>query len=530
MYIINPELRSATKVFTKNVESFNSVFRFRRRQYCSQSTHPAMASITLTKQEDLLRRFLLDCVKNLPLELRPELRFAGGWVRDKLLKLPSHDIDVALSSMTGEEFGKHMRKFASQVDNRYELDAAPLGISASLRSLNHIAENPDKSKHLATMTTRFLGFDLDFANLRKETYSDASRNPVMEFGTPKEDAFRRDATINALFYNLHTEEVEDYTQRGLTDLLRLKIVRTPLAPYQTFKDDPLRVLRLIRFASKYGFEIDSEAQATMKDKSIHQALKAKISRERVGVEVEKMVSGPHPHRALMFIHDLDLYESVFANPNDDFVPALASSSPRIYDGLQIILSNDLLNTILLPKADQALSWYLAAYAAWKDTEAAKVKSAAWEGIKATRENQQVIEKAVANRSQILSIIEMAQGTPRRSEIGMAIRRLDAHANTWRSQVLYSMLCDFYERDGRSVIIRYGNFAEYMRYHALDNVHTRTPMINGKKMAEVLQTKTGPWMKRALNLVMAWELDNPDGGREDAIEMVKQKRDDILKFR
>jgi hypothetical protein len=140
-------------------------------------------SITLTEKEDLLRRFLLDCAERLPVELRPELRFAGGWVRDKLLELPSHDIDVALSSMTGAEFGKHLQEFSSKHGNRYESEAAALGISAQLRSLNYIAENPEKSKHLATMTTKFLGFDLDFANLRKETYSDTSRNPEMEFGT-----------------------------------------------------------------------------------------------------------------------------------------------------------------------------------------------------------------------------------------------------------------------------------------------------------------------------------------------------------
>jgi tRNA nucleotidyltransferase (CCA-adding enzyme) len=521
-------IRSLRKLFAKNIESSTSLPRFPPSRYPLYSTRQAMVSITLTEKEDLLRRFLLDCAERLPVELRPELRFAGGWVRDKLLELPSHDIDVALSSMTGAEFGKHLQEFSSKHGDRYESEAAALGISARLRSLNYIAENPEKSKHLATMTTKFLGFDLDFANLRKETYSDTSRNPEMEFGTPEEDALRRDATINALFYNLRTQEVEDFTSRGLSDLDK-KIIGTPLEPYQTFKDDPLRVLRLIRFASKYEFEINSEALAAMKDKSIHHALKIKISRERVGVEVEKMISGPHPHRALMLIQDLDLYESVFANPNNDFVPELALVNARIYDGLQIILETDnLVKSVLFTKADQALLWYLAAYAAWKDVEPAKVKLAAWEGIKATRENQQVIEKAVANRQQILSVIEMAQGVPRPSDIGMAIRRLDPHANTWRFQILYSMLCDFYEHDAKSVVQRYNTFAEYVRSQSLENIHERVPIINGRKMAEVLQTKTGPWMKGALDLVMAWQLDNPDGSRDDAIEMVKQKRAEILK--
>lgn len=112
----------------------------------------------------------------------------------------------------------------------------------------------------------------------------------MEFGTPEEDALRRDATVNALFYNLSTSKVEDFTRRGLEDMER-KVIKTPLAPLQTFKDDPLRVLRAIRFASRLDYQIAAEDEAAMRDASIKDALKLKISRERVGVEVTKMLKG-----------------------------------------------------------------------------------------------------------------------------------------------------------------------------------------------------------------------------------------------
>ena len=82
---------------------------------------------------------------------------------------------------------------------------------------------------------------------------------------------RRDATINALFYNIHTQEVEDFTGKGLTDM-NDKLIRTPLAPYETFKDDPLRVLRLIRFASRLGFEIVKEVQQAMMNEDIRVSL------------------------------------------------------------------------------------------------------------------------------------------------------------------------------------------------------------------------------------------------------------------
>jgi len=74
-------------------------------------------------------------------------------------------------------------------------------------------------------------------------------------GTPLTDALRRDFTINSLFYNIDTDEVEDYTEKGISDIER-KIIRTPLPPLVTFKDDPLRVLRCFRFKARFNFSVD----------------------------------------------------------------------------------------------------------------------------------------------------------------------------------------------------------------------------------------------------------------------------------
>jgi tRNA nucleotidyltransferase (CCA-adding enzyme) len=214
-----------------------------------------------------------------------ELRFAGGWVRDKLLHIPSHDIDTTINAMTGYAFSLKMKEYLENPGNsrKHCLDERDVG------NLHRIAANPEKSKHLETVTVKMLGFDVDFVNLRKETYSADSRNPYMEFGSAKEDALRRDATVNALFYNLHTDKVEDFVG-GLRDL-ESKLIRTPLQPNQTFIDDPLRVLRLIRFASRLDFKIDTDSEVSMGDPAILSALKSKISRERVGIEVGKMLKG-----------------------------------------------------------------------------------------------------------------------------------------------------------------------------------------------------------------------------------------------
>lgn len=85
--------------------------------------------------------------------------------------------------------------------------------------------------------------------VRKKAYTKPSRQSLIEFGT----AALRDATTNSLFYKVNNQSIDDYTQKGLLDLAT-GIIRTPLRPYQTFMIDALRVLRLIRFASRFGFE------------------------------------------------------------------------------------------------------------------------------------------------------------------------------------------------------------------------------------------------------------------------------------
>lgn len=90
---------------------------------------------------------------------------------------------------------------------------------------------------------------------------------IQRIGTPEEDALRRDITINTLFYNVHTRQIEDHTHLGLSDLAN-KLVRTPLEPLQTFRDDPLRVLRCVRFASRFGYELVDELKQAVRNEEI----------------------------------------------------------------------------------------------------------------------------------------------------------------------------------------------------------------------------------------------------------------------
>ncbi|PSC76981.1 CCA tRNA nucleotidyltransferase 2 [Micractinium conductrix] len=197
-------------------------------------------AIELTDEEHALFQELLDASKQAGLSTT--LRCAGGWVRDKLMGRTSLDIDIALDNLLGREFADRINEY----------------LKAHGEETHHVAvimSNPEQSKHLETARMKVRGIWIDLVNLRSEEYALHSRIPTMTFGTPEEDAHRRDFTINTLFYNINTGLIEDFTQQGLADL-RAGIIRTPMQPKETFMDDPLRVLRAVRFASRFGFELE----------------------------------------------------------------------------------------------------------------------------------------------------------------------------------------------------------------------------------------------------------------------------------
>nr|CAN68616.1 hypothetical protein VITISV_023390 [Vitis vinifera] len=286
-------------------------------------------SIDLTPKETQIFQKLLQVVRHF--SLRTQLRVAGGWVRDKLLGKECYDIDIALDDMLGREFCEKINDYLScyrggKARNR----CYSMIILADYAIDSQFFSNPDQSKHLETARMRLFDEWIDFVNLRSEDYSENSRIPTMRFGTAKEDAYRRDLTINSLFYNINTSSVEDFTGRGIEDLKSGKIV-TPLPPKDTFLDDPLRVLRAIRFGARFGFILDEELKLAAGCDDVRAAIADKISRERIGHEIDLMISGNEPVKAMTYICDLLLFSVVFSLP-PIVKPAISEECDRLCIG------------------------------------------------------------------------------------------------------------------------------------------------------------------------------------------------------
>jgi tRNA nucleotidyltransferase (CCA-adding enzyme) len=224
-------------------------------------------------------------------------RVAGGWVRDKLLGKNSDDIDIALDDMKGGELAKMINSELYPGQDKYGI----------------VEKNSEKSKHLETATMIISGTSVDFVNLRSEKYTETSRVPIVDIGTPQEDAMRRDITINSMFYNINEDRVEDFLGKGLEDLTN-GYIRTPINPVDTFTDDPLRILRVIRFAVRFQFDMDPAIENSTILPEIKAALYQKISNERIAKELSLMLDGNKPQCAIYLIYKYKMLDAVMKLP------------------------------------------------------------------------------------------------------------------------------------------------------------------------------------------------------------------------
>ncbi|KAG6896741.1 hypothetical protein C0992_006403 [Termitomyces sp. T32_za158] len=492
-------------------------------------------------------------------------RIAGGWVRDKastegflphffrydlpflqLLGTDSHDIDIALSDMMGVTFAEHLSEFALRK-----------GIKTG--NISKIAQNPDQSKHLETATFRFLGLDIDLVNLRSEEYAENSRIPSQViFGTPLQDALRRDTTINALFYNVHTREVEDHTGKGLKDL-RNGVIRTPLPPRETFLDDPLRVLRCVRFASRFGFDIVPEISEAAKDPDIQVYLLV-VARERVGEELSKMMKGRDPLGAIQLIKDLSLYDSIFSTTPPHLLAAFSSPpAPRDTALAAALITHNVLHANETSPIPSLHSSYLSAISADPTCRARMYLAAAltpYKGI-SYQEKKKTMSAIgyilrdvlkLGTQSHFLdgipalfasSIIlqnpvltsERFSHASQRVALGLLLREKAVHnPNTgshWATSLLFSLIQelvplynltnDTLDAEAASRIVQtYNTFMTKIEELDLPGTVEARPILDGHEVAQVLGiSKPGAWMGKVMAALIEWQLDNPEATKEMA---------------
>lgn len=213
----------------------------------------------------------------------------GGYVRDKILDRPCKDIDIVA---VGEGAGNKT-----------------VGIRLAEAVAKRMKVHVSVFRNFGTAQVKLEDWEVEFVGARRESYMRDSRKPIVEDGTLKDDQDRRDFTINALAISLNEKSYGELLDPfdGLKDIER-KIIRTPLSPDVTYSDDPLRMMRAIRFSSQLGYIIEEESLRAIKRNA--ERIKI-ISKERIIDEMNKIVLSEVPSHGFKLLFNSGLLKLIF---------------------------------------------------------------------------------------------------------------------------------------------------------------------------------------------------------------------------
>lgn len=229
------------------------------------------------------------------------LFLVGGIVRDKIMgRPPTEDVDIVLEG-DALEFARFLHK-------------------------RGVAEHrPVTYPRFGTAMITIGGHTIELVSARRESYMPESRKPDVQPASLLDDVSRRDFTINTLLENLHTGEILDLTGRGMEDI-EAEIIRTPTEPEKTFYDDPLRMLRAVRFAVRFGFEIEPATwEAIIRDVGRLTI----ISKERIRDEFAKIILSDDPDRGLRMLSDTGLLRQFI--PEFLEMQGVEQTGPHVWD-------------------------------------------------------------------------------------------------------------------------------------------------------------------------------------------------------
>ena len=257
-------------------------------------------------------------------ETKTEAYVIGGFVRDLFLNRPSKDIDIVVLG-NGIDF------------------AEKTGLILKTKVAVF--------KNFGTAMLKYQDLEIEFVGARKESYRSNSRKPIVENGTLKDDQRRRDFTINAFAISLNPSNYGNLLDpfNGMADLEN-KLIRTPLDPLITFSDDPLRMMRAIRFATQLDFSIDEHALAAIKSQKDRITI---VSKERITDELNKIILAKTPSIGFKYLFDTGLLHLVFpqmANLHGVEIIKGKGHKDNFYHTLQV------LDNICLTTDDLWLRW------------------------------------------------------------------------------------------------------------------------------------------------------------------------------
>ena len=459
-------------------------------------------------------------------------RVAGGWVRDKLLNKPSDDIDITIDNITGKEYADM--------------------ITEKNKEITIIKNSNEKSSHLQTATIVLFDKQIDIVNLRKEVYQKNSRVPEVSLGTPEEDVYRRDITINCLYYNINTGKVEDLTGKGIEDL-KNGIIRMPKSAYESLSEDPLRMLRVIRFATRFQFTLDNDIVENIGKKELIENYVNILSNERIQKEMTLMLEGPYPHSSVHLLNKFGILEHVLKFPYDeeiekdkkgDFMKSANMISVKHYLTNVNKLFGDLekefyekrkiINYALVTSPVRKYIMRVN----WKEVIGSKIILSMV--LKLTNAEVNEITFLIEQIDKVKNLIETKEKQPKeftRKDVGLYLRggvkeqylniifllcACDDYCNEYPETIIETIDAEKIS----SIVSKYLKLKKYIYDENLQNVSTMKAIINGKVLITEYNIKKTKHISAVLEEIIQTQIENPKLTPDEAREIVKKMQPDL----
>lgn len=243
-------------------------------------------------------------------EFEDNLFAVGGCCRDEILGNDIKDLDLVVSLNNGGI------RFAEWLEENHYTKGTIVTYPRFGTAMFRLKDFPDE--------------ELEVVQTRTEIYNTDSRKPTTTYGSLKEDCMRRDLTINAIYYDISNSKMIDVCCRSFDDI-KNKVIVTPCDPDKTYIDDPLRIMRCIRFSCKLGWEIDKNVFESMKRNVDRLSI---ISKERIKDEIMKIFKSNNTLKGLLYIRDINAMKYIFPNMSMYCIPTCIENYFKNIDSLK----------------------------------------------------------------------------------------------------------------------------------------------------------------------------------------------------
>ena len=515
------ELETLNEEDIKVIEKYQSLESNKLISYELNTNNKINKEFSLTEKEKECFSIIMNILKknNLTSTI---CRVAGGWVRDKLLGKESDDIDIALNDMKGSTLANLINEELYPGKNK-------VGI---------IQQNVEKGKNLETATIKVCQTWIDLVNLRCE-----DKNKI---GTPLTDAERRDLSINSLFYNINEGKVEDFTNKGIHDLEN-GIIETPIDAEITFRDDPLRILRMLRFAIKYkfriGFNINNYIEKNKEE--IVKNFYDNISKERIEKELYKVFIMNNSSFAIAYLYSFNILDIILLTKNYD--------QENNYDNIFLKIANlYILGEYLLEKT-KIFEIEMNPENFNKIDYSLLLLTLYFRNIKNNNDNslmnQQILKFTYKTSTDYLKSNYLMcayfdelynlinQENYNRLFIGKVLRKITyknilpclyasiAYEYIEKTQ-LNNLMNDIDNNLLQNIIEKNKRFLSYIINEDMMHIDKMKPLFNGKEILEKLNMKAGKELGILIEYLIDEQIKEPKLNKDDAIVLLKKKKDEI----